>query len=187
MSLEVLAMTWGVIMTVAVLVLFAMLAEVWARQPSDSPVTAQAQVDGAQPLPGFVERTIEKWPQIENVTPSDAVLVLSTSCVACNGLASDWKFIPPGLAKRIGVAVVAPSEDAARQKSAEWLLDAAAFEYVDVAGRWVGEEFGISSSPVLVHVSNQRATRAVIIEHVSQLMYEMRELANESDPTASNA
>lgn len=153
------------LLVVAVIVLFAMLGELYTRTGMAASRTgrlAEAQV-GRRP---------DAWPAelAPLSTARDAVLmVLSTSCASCNKVAGELAGqldVLPGY--ETGVALSTVGADRAESFMREYGLPRRSV-YVDIGGDWVTGAFGVQTSPSALILRDGELVSAVVFGDIAAL------------------
>ena len=152
------------LLAAAMVALFAMLGELYTRiggAPAPTDSLAEATV-GQRP---------DNWPpELARLAAEDAVLlVLSTSCVTCNGVAGQLRQLPepvPGYVT--GVALSTPDPERADEFMARYGLPRDAV-YVDQGGDWVTRTFGVQTSPSALFLRAGQVDSAVLFSDIAAL------------------
>lgn len=154
------------LLTAAVIVLFAMLGELYARV---GPATGSA----ARPLDGAgIGQRPDVWPaELDRLaTAEDAVLlVLSTACNSCARVASQLRDRPDpvdGHDTGVVLSTADPERAEAFMRQHGLARDSV---FVDVGGTWVSGAFGVQTSPAALVLQAGLLTAAHIFTDVAAL------------------
>jgi hypothetical protein len=154
------------LLAAAVVTLFAMLGELYARVgPAPDPT---GQLDEAK-----VGQRPDTWPKelARMATASDAVLlVLSTSCASCTQVAAQLRDQFDTLAAGYDTGVVLSTAD--RERAETFVREHGLPRdsvYVDVAGEWVTEAFGVQTSPSALVLRDGELTSALVFTDIAAL------------------
>lgn len=153
------------LLVVAVIVLFAMLGELYTR-------TGMAASRTGRLAEAEVGRRPDTWPEVlaPLSTARDAVLmVLSTSCASCNKVASQLAGeldVLPGY--DTGVALSTVDTERAESFMREFRLPPRSV-YVDVGGDWVTGAFGVQTSPSALVLREGKLVSAVVFGDIDTL------------------
>ncbi len=157
------------LLTGAVVVLFAMLGELSSRV---TPGSGGSPEDVRPLLDVPVGRAPERWPGplAELAGAEQAVaLVLSTACTSCAKVAGQLRDQPELVAgQHIGVVI----STADRQRGDEFVAQhglARLPSYVDEQGEWVVREFGINTSPSALVFQRGRLVSAFVFTDAAAL------------------
>ena len=155
------------VLAAAVVVLFAMLAELAARVPERS---AQSRNQEIRPLTeARLGHVPDVWPMTLPTRERSVVLVLSTICNACEDVArqlvsdpghADWA--EASLAISTG-ARIRGEEFVTRHRLTDFPY------FVDEGGEWLSGEFGIQSSPTALVFRGKRLESAHEFNDVAAL------------------
>lgn len=155
------------ILAAAVVILFAMLAELATRVPERSTPARDPRV---RPLEeARLGRAPDVWPAALPDVDRATLLVLSTACSSCRDVAGQLT-VDPGHTDWADVAVVVSS--ASRQNGEEFVsqLGLDGFPvYVDEGGEWVTAEFGVQTSPGALVFRAGRLISAHVFNDVTAL------------------
>jgi len=153
------------LLAAAMVALFAMLGELYTRiggAPAATDPLAEATV-GQRP---------DTWPpELARLAAADdgVLLVLSTSCVSCNGVAAELRERPqplPGYV--VGVALSTPDPERADEFMARYGMRRDAV-YVDQGGDWVTRTFGVQTSPSALFLRAGQVDSAVLFSDIASL------------------
>ena len=160
----------------AVVVLFAMLGELSSRVG-----VVTSPDEQVEPLPeAVIGREPSSWParlSAMSTTDDGIALVLSTSCNSCKQIAQQMQASPELTRGNLAVIVSTPTEARGEQFVADYGL-AAVLNYVDVGGDWVGNEFGVRTSPVGLVFRRGRLVSALLFGDLAALRAVVREAAD---------
>jgi hypothetical protein len=156
------------ILAAAVVVLFAMLAELATRVPERAGAQRDPHVrhlDGARLGTGA-----DTWPAALPTADAAVLLVLSTACSSCDDVARQLT-VDPGHTDWTGVGVVIST---AERENADAFVErhglAGTFPvYVDDGGEWVGGQFDVRMSPSALVFRDGRLESAHTFNDVSSL------------------
>jgi hypothetical protein len=151
------------VFAVAIVVLFAMLAELASRVPSREPDTPWTR-----PLEeARVGRVPEAWPADFAGKEHPVVLVLSTACQSCRAVAvqlseehADWA--------DVALVISTSSRPLGDEFVAQYKLGRFTY-YIDEGGDWVSEEFGVRTSPSALVFRDGRLATAHVFSDVATL------------------
>ena len=146
------------VLAAAVVVLFAMFAELAARVPAESSARRSRTV---RPLDDArLGHSPVVWPAALPSGGRSVLLVLSTICNSCEDVARQLVF-DPGHADWTEASVVVSTGD---QASGEEFITHHRLEqfprHVDEGGEWISGEFGVQSSPTALVFRDQRLVAA---------------------------
>ncbi len=156
------------VLAAAVVVLFAMLAELATRVPERSDARRDPHV---RPLDGaLVGHKADTWPAALPTADRAVLLVLSTACSSCDDVAKQLT-VDPGHTDWTDVAVVLSTAD---RRNADDFVDrhglSATFPvYVDEGGEWVAGQFDVRMSPSALVFRNGRLDSAHTFNDVASL------------------
>jgi hypothetical protein len=155
----------SLLLAVAVVTLFAMLGELYARVGPPPPSTGALEE-------ARLGRRPDAWPR-ELTRLSSAtdglLLVLSTSCVSCVQVAGQLRDQLDVLAGYpMGVALSTPDRDRAETFVRDYGLPRESV-YVDVGGAWVTEAFGVQTSPSALLLRDGQLSSALVFTDIVAL------------------
>ncbi|MEU8251356.1 hypothetical protein [Nonomuraea sp. NPDC048916] len=160
--ITILIVTLLVLLTVAVVILFAMLGELSA-QVSAAPVTGEGRPESIQPLPDakLGAKVIELPKGLAR--PPGVLLVLSTTCGACQELAPQARgFFASAGVELVGIVVSCASAESGRDFVTQFGL-ADVPSYVDVSGQFSTAALGVGMSPAAVALSAEGIIRSAVV------------------------
>jgi hypothetical protein len=153
------------LLAAAVIALFAMLGELYARlggAKGPTPTLDEAKV-GQQPA---------AWPkELSRVAtaPDGLLMVLSTSCASCARVADQLRDrADPLPGYDTAVALSTPDQATADAFVAEHGLRPRS-TFIDVRGKWVTGEFGVQTSPSALFLRGGRLDSALVFMDVDSL------------------
>lgn len=156
------------ILAAAVVLLFAMVAELASRVPDSRAGRSTA----LRPLPeARVGHSAGRWP--DGLAPladrhDVLLLVLSTACGSCLDIAQQLRETNPAELSEIGVVVSCGTEQAGQQFVLAQGLTV--FPHVvDEGGVWVSDEFGVTASPTGLFLRGGRLESALLFSDVAAL------------------
>jgi len=150
------------LLTLAVVILFAMLGELNARI-AQAPAGQAGRPDSVQPLPeAKLGATVIEFPD-GLARPPGVLLVFSTTCGACQELAPQARgFFAAAGVDLVGIVVSCGSAESGREFVARYgLVDVPG--YVDVSGRFSMAALGVGMSPAAVALSPEGAVRSAVV------------------------
>jgi hypothetical protein len=141
-----LILVWLAVVTVGLLALLAMVAELAGRLSNSTP--SLAGVAQVVPLDGFTSRRLEiNSLGLDLKKPQQILIVLSTSCDSCRSIVGNPADVREFISRYDAeMVVVGPSESSIR----EFMIDARYGYRCDPLGQFSRESLGIDSSPTLV-------------------------------------
>jgi hypothetical protein len=159
------------VLTGALVLLFAMLGELASRLPSpeqpgrskDVAPLEEARLGGAPeywpaPFTGLVDRADPAY-----------LFVLSTACSSCRDIAQQVSAeLDLGKAGDIGVVISSANRLRAEEFASEYGLQRLPY-YVDENGDWASTEFNIRMSPTALVVDQGRAVSALVFHEIDAL------------------
>jgi hypothetical protein len=156
------------VLAAAVVVLFAMLAELATRVPERAGAQRDPHVrhlDGAR-----LGHEADTWPAALPTADAAVLLVLSTACGSCDDVARQLT-VDPGHTDWAGVGVVISTSD---RQTADAFVDrhglSPAFPvYVDDGGEWAGGQFDVRMSPTALVFRHGRLESAHTFNDVASL------------------
>jgi len=158
------------ILSAAVVLLFAMFGELASRVPDRNSAAAKSRV---QPVDGaLIGRTPERWPtSLSHLADADVglLLVLSTSCASCRQVAKQLsaELVRNG-AGRIDILVSSASRDFGEDFVQQHGLGRIPY-FVDEGGDWVKNEFGVMISPTGLVFKKGRLDAALLFQDLAAL------------------
>lgn len=155
------------IVAAAVVILFAMLAELATRVPERSGPARDPQI---RPLEeARLGHAPTGWPAGLPDPEHAVLLVLSTVCNSCRDVAEQL-VVDPGHADWTGMAVIVSS--ASRENGEEFIrrYRLTGFPvHIDAGGAWLTEEFGVHTSPGALVFRSGKLISAHVFNNVSSL------------------
>lgn len=158
-----LMVTLLVLLSLAVVILFAMLGELNARISESSAGGGTRRPESVQPLPDAkLGATVIEFPD-GLARPPGVLLVLSTTCGACQELAPEARgFFASSGVELVGVVVSCASAASGREFVAQYGL-ADLPGYVDVSGQFSMSALGVGMSPAAVALSPEGVVRSAVV------------------------
>ncbi|MFJ8544421.1 hypothetical protein ACIRFH_20780 [Streptomyces sp. NPDC093586] len=162
------------LLTAAVVLLFAMMGELAARTTGAAPAASTA----VSPLEEYrLGAVVDDWPEPLRALDTGSrvvVLVLSTVCATCAKVATQIsEGALAGMAGTVGVAIScaerADGEEFARRNG---LTDIPT--YVDERGGWVAGSFSVTQSPTALVFDNGVLSEGYLFTSVADLLREVR-------------
>lgn len=163
------------LLTAAVVLLYAMMGELAARLPTDGADSADA--GHATPLEDYRSGTyVADWPErlatLAN-QPSPVLLVLSPICGSCKQVATELSTIPvDGLGIPLGIVVSSGSAETAEEFVAQHRLGHLP-HLIDEGGTWVRDTFGVNISPSALLFEKGVLTNAYTFSTINALRDEI--------------
>jgi hypothetical protein len=165
------------VLTAAVVVLFAMLGELVARLPDPQRGPAVLPIEEAA-----IGRSPDAWPAALPDPQRCVLLVLSTACGSCANIAErlseepDWE--------ELGVVVSTAGRHTAEDFIARYGL-ARFRHYIDESGEWVGDQFQVRISPSALVFHAGRLTSAYTLNDPSGLRTLLTQRTTQPDKEAA--
>ncbi|HEX8627383.1 MAG TPA: hypothetical protein VF755_04355 [Catenuloplanes sp.] len=155
------------ILAAAVVILFAMLAELATRVPERSSPLRDARI---QPLEGaLVGKAADVWPTPLPGADRAVLLILSTVCGACDDVAGQL-VVDPGHTDWNDMAVVVST---AARENGEAFVERHGLSrvpvYIDENGEWVSGQFDVRTSPAALVFRDGRLSSAHVFHDVTSL------------------
>lgn len=174
MIFEVVQIIATVLLIAAVIALFAMMGELSAQVQGsssghvDSTLQPMADVDLIRP---------PSWPrELASVAnkPVGHLIVLSTACQTCRGIAQDMKKLLT-VNKTSNFAVLISTVDSRRAEDfiQDTQLPPGIPRYIDVGGAWIASSFGLNISPSLLTFEHGQLSYAHGFTSISALLQEL--------------
>jgi hypothetical protein len=153
----------------AVVLLFAMLAELTARLPT---LGLDYRDPSLSPLEeARVGESVDRWPpSLDELVASDdpaLVLVLSTACASCERIGAQLSDeLTSGDASRTGVLISCADTQTGDDLVRRYGLERLPY-HLDLGGRWISEQFGVQTSPTALIVKDRRLETALVFTQLS--------------------
>ncbi|MFJ7493304.1 hypothetical protein ACIQZB_19050 [Streptomyces sp. NPDC097727] len=155
------------ILTAAVVLLFAMMGELSSRVPDSEDgriVALEEYRPGAE---------ADQWPEpLSDLVHArrSALLVLSTVCATCATVADEIGRHPELVARRpVGTVVTCASAEEGEKFAADHALPPGTYA-IDAGGAWVAENFGVGKSPSALVFNGGVLTEAFAFSKVGPLL-----------------
>lgn len=156
------------IFATAIVILFAMLGQLWARIEA-----REVSSSSARPLQGAkLGALTHSWPAQLTAGRDDAsvrsLVVLSATCTTCQQIGRDLRSTQPPRDYISGVVVTGPRQ----REIEEFMADFGPFPVPtvpDASGDWVTGEFGVNSSPSLLLFEDMRLVEAYTFNHLDAI------------------